>query len=241
MKHLASIVLVISCILSSSASAPKNDFTAKADAFFKKYVKNGSVDYKSISLQMNEIGGLYASIGNTNISSATDNEKKAFYINAYNLIVIYWVTKHYPLKSPLDDSGFFDKVKHKVAGEEITLNVLEIKRLLQPYKDGRFHFALACAAKSCPPLASFAYTPEKLDQQLTERTTAALNNPGWIKVDKGSKKVELSKIFEWYKGDFAQNGKTSIEWVNQYRKEKIPATFSIGYYEYDWNLNDLKK
>lgn len=213
-------------------------FTSSSDSFLKKYVSNGSVAYTKIKQNIGEVEALYALIGEMNLSGVDVAMQKSFYINAYNLIVIYWVAKHYPLKSPLDNSGFFDKVKHKVAGEEITLNSLEIKKLLLLYKDARLHFALACAAKSCPPLASFAYTPVALDKQLTERATAALNNPGWLKINNAEKKVELSKIFEWYKKDFTADGKTELEWINQYRKEKIPATYSVGFYEYNWALNE---
>ena len=69
------------------------------------------------------------------LSSASAESKKAFYINAYNLIVIYQVSKFYPLKSPLDKSGFFDKVKHQVAGEALTLNALELKTLVFTTKE----------------------------------------------------------------------------------------------------------
>ncbi|GCC52147.1 DUF547 domain-containing protein [Chryseotalea sanaruensis] len=230
------LLLVFITTLSTFANSSKA-FTEKADAFFKKYVKNGSVAYKAINLDKAEITSLYKEIGKMNLSSFSVNEKKAFYINAYNIIVIYWVAEYYPLKSPLDKSGFFDKVKHKVAGEDLSLNALEIKKLLLPYKDGRFHFVLACAAKSCPPLASFAIHPEKLEEQLNERTTMALNNGEWLRVVTADKKVALSKIFDWYKGDFTQKG-SAIEWINQYRKMKIPTDYVIEYYEYNWSLNE---
>ncbi len=230
------LVLILVTTLSSLANSSKV-FTEKADAFFKKYVKDGSVAYKSINTDKSEVTSLYKEIGQMNLSAFTDNEKKAFYINSYNLIVIYWVAEYYPLKSPLDKSGFFDKVKHKVAGEELSLNALEIKKLLLPYKDGRFHFVLACAAKSCPPLASFAIQPDKLEQQLNERTTLALNNSEWLRVENADKKVALSKIFDWYKGDFTQKG-SAIDWINQYRIVRIPVDFKIEYYEYNWSLNE---
>lgn len=239
MRKIFILLFVTTGLFTQASATTVKEFLPKADAFLKMHVKNGAVAYKVINQKPAESEALYRLIGETSLSGASDNEKKAFYINAYNIIVIYWAAKYYPLKSPLDRSGFFDKVKHIVAGEEMTLNALEIKKLLLPYKDGRFHFVLACAAKSCPPLASFAYMPEKLDQQLTERSTAALNNPEWIRVDKTKSSVGLSKIFEWYKGDFIEGGKSPIEWVNKFRKEKIPPTFSITYYEYDWSLNEL--
>lgn len=215
-----------------------NNFFDKTDAFFRKYVADGSVAYSKVKDNISEVEGLYHETGSMDLSGASPQEKKAFYIDAYNLVVIYWVAKHYPLKSPMDDSGFFDKVRHTVAGESMTLNSLEIKKLLFAYGDARIHFALACAAKSCPPLASFAYHPERLDQQLEERTRRALNDPSWLKINRSSRKVELSKIFDWYKKDFTSNGESVIEWINQYRKEKIPASYTVDFYEYNWALNE---
>ncbi len=214
-------------------------FLKDADSFFKQNVKNGSIAYDRITKDQTEILALYKAVGSMDVSKASGAGKQAFFINAYNVIVIYWVVKHYPLKSPLDNSGFFDKVKHTVAGESMTLNALEIKKLLLAYKDARFHFALACGAKSCPPLASFAFMPDQLDKQLNDRTTFAINNKDWLRVDTSMKKVAVSKIFEWYKNDFTRDGKTIIEWVNQYRKEKIPTSYTVEFYEYNWSLNEL--
>ena len=237
-KRFLALLLLVSTFFPTLAADDLSAFMKSADGFFKKYVSNGSVAYANIKQNLSEIEALYKQVDEITLLGVGDDMQKAFYINAYNVAVVYWVVKHYPLKSPLDNSGFFDKVKHKIAGEEMTLNSLEIKKLLLPFKDARFHFALACAAKSCPPLASFAYTPEGLDKQLNDRTTAALNNPEWLKVNVARKKIELSKIFEWYKKDFTTDGKTEIEWINQFRKEKIPATYAVGFYEYDWGLNE---
>ncbi len=237
MKKFVLLTLLVSTSFFST-SADVKSFLTSSDQFFKKNVDNGSVSYTKIIKNLGAIENLYKEVGEMKLDGLDENSKKAFYINAYNVVVIYWVVKHYPLKSPLDDSGFFDKVKHKVAGEDMTLNSLEIKKLLTTYKDARVHFVLACAAKSCPPLASFAYLPSTLDKQLTERASAALNNPAWLKIYANDKKVELSKIFEWYKKDFIADGKTELEWINQYRKEKIPTTYAVGFYEYNWALNE---
>lgn len=232
-------VILLSFIGNPVRATSLVDFFQQSNTFFKMYVKNGSVNYQAINKNKAGIESLYNMLGEISLSTASDKDKKAFYINAYNLVVIYWVTKHYPLKSPLDDSGFFDMIKHRVAGEDMTLNSLEIKRLLLPFKDGRIHFVLACAAKSCPPLASFAFTPESLEQQLKDRTVMAVNDNEWIKVDKLKKTVAISKIFEWYKSDFVQQGETQIDWVNQFRKEKIPSNYAVSFYEYNWSLNEL--
>jgi hypothetical protein len=217
-----------------------NSFIGRADAFMKKYVEGGQVAYSNVKQNLSEAENLYKEIGMTNLSASTQAEKKAFYINAYNIIVIYSIAKHFPVNSPMDVKGFFDTIKHTVAGEKLTLNELEGKKLLQPFKDGRLHFVLVCAAKSCPPLANYAYTPVKVEEQLTERTVLTLNNKDWIKVYPKQKKAALSKIFEWYKDDFKPDGKTVLAWINQFRNEKIPSSYSLTFYDYDWSLNDKK-
>ena len=239
MKHFAFALL----ILMSPVKTPAGDirsFILKTDAFLKKYVDNGFVAYAEVKHKLGEAEDLYKEIGKLDVAHSSSAERKAFYTNAYNIIVIYWIAKHYPIKSPMDHAGFFDKERHAITGEDLTLNELENKKLLQPYKDARIHFALACAAQSCPPLANFAYTAEKIEEQLSERAALTLNNKDWIKVYPKQKKVELSKIFEWYKGDFNRNGKSSIDWINEYREDKIPASYAVGFYEYNWSLNEKK-
>ncbi|MEO1097147.1 MAG: DUF547 domain-containing protein [Bacteroidota bacterium] len=233
------IVLALFAIALPSQSADLTSFFGEADAFLKKFVDNGKVHYQDINTNITAIENLYNDIGSMDLSNANPEAKKAFFINAYNLIVIYQVAKFYPLKSPLDRSGFFDRVKHTVAGESITLNALEIKKLVLTYKDPRIHFVLACAAVSCPPLASFAYLPSKLNSQLDTRTKLSVNNNNWLKVSTGAKQASISKIFDWYKKDFTMNGEnTVIEFINKYRKAAIPASYSIVHYEYDWSLNE---
>lgn len=237
MKYLL-ILLFFATLIFSGALPPSADFTQAADQFFSTFVKDGLVDYQKVKQQMNEMNALYQQIGQTSLQDADKMEKKAFYINAYNLIVIRQIAKQYPVSSPMDIKGFFDQQKHKVAGEMLTLNELEKQKLLQTYQDARIHFVLVCAAVSCPPLASYAFTAEKLDQQIEERTRLALNDSKFIRVRPEQKKVEVSQILDWYKSDFLREAPSLLAYVNRYRTEKIPASYDLGYYEYNWQLNE---
>lgn len=234
---ILTLFLVIFATNTRAASLP--EFFSEADDFLEKWVMKGDVNYAGVKKNFSQIESLYQQVGAMNLSEASKAEEKAFYINAYNLVVIYQVAKYYPLKSPMNKSGFFDQVDHTVAGKRMTLNELEIKQLVLPYGDPRIHFALACAAKSCPPLASFAYQPTKLDSQLEQRTKKSVNNAEFVRVDAATSQVSVSKIFDWYKKDFTQGGQTITEFLNKYRSSSIPASYRIGYYEYDWSLNDM--
>ncbi|MEM9672338.1 MAG: DUF547 domain-containing protein [Cyclobacteriaceae bacterium] len=231
-------IIVGSILISSFATLDISKFTEGTDQLLEGHVKDGLVDYQALAKEQESVKELYQQIGSMSLDGASDAEKKAFYINAYNIITIYQIIENYPVKSPMNINGFFDKKKHQVAGESLTLNQLEKERLLKNHFDARAHFVLVCAALSCPPLADFAYQAEQLDEQIEEKTRQALNNPEFIRVNKGKKKVLVSKIFDWYKSDFTKDQSSVLAYINQYRDEKIPDSYKLGYYEYDWSLND---
>ncbi|AXT52453.1 DUF547 domain-containing protein [Aquimarina sp. BL5] len=236
MKKIIFLLTFLTVTIGSAQNTA--DFFTKSDAFFKKHVTKGKVDYKSIKNDPTTLNELLDIAAGASVSKNDSKTFQAFFINGYNLSVIKGIVDNYPTKSPLDIKGFFDKTKYTLGGKTTTLNDLENKILRKNFPtEARFHFALVCAGLGCPPIISEAYTPSLLEKQLQRQTTIALNNPNFIKV-KG-KKVQLSKIFEWYKGDFTQNG-SEIDYVNQFRKEKIPTNAKVSYYPYNWSLNSIK-
>lgn len=232
-------ILIAILLISSLGFAQATDtFFTKADAFFKAQVNDGLVNYASIKQDASGLNELVALAQSISIDPSDAKTYQAFWINAYNLYVIKGIVDKYPVSSPLDIKGFFDKIKHNVGGKQISLNDIENKLLRDIFKkEARFHFVLVCAGLGCPPIINEAYTPAKLESQLQRQTELALNNPSFIKV-KG-KKVQISQIFEWYNGDFIQNG-SELDYINQFRKEQIPSGTKVSYYAYDWKLNDTK-
>lgn len=215
------------------------EFFSKADAFFKAHVKSGKVDYDAIKASPSNLYSLLDLARTISVSNKDSRTYQAFWINTYNLSVIKGVVDKYPIKSPLDINGFFDTETYVAGGKNVTLNTMENNLLRANFpKEARFHFVLVCAGLGCPPIIDRAYLPETLEVQLQEQTILALNDPSFVRI-KG-KRVYLSQIFEWYREDFTQNGKSLLEFVNQYRKEKITDNVKIGYYPYDWSLNETK-
>ncbi|MEM1219355.1 MAG: DUF547 domain-containing protein [Bacteroidota bacterium] len=239
MKNLIVFLLVSFSVQGLVAQAPIGaDFFKEVDAFMKTYVEGNGVDYAAVKQNPSTLNALVDQVANATVSGADAATTQAFYINAYNLLVINGVVQNYPLNSVLDVTGFFDGKKHTVAGKSMTLNQLEKEQLLKTYKDARFHFVLVCGAVDCPPIASFAYTPEKLEEQLDQRTRRALNDPGFIQIDMGSNKASLSQIFEWYASDFGGSKKAVRAYINQYRAVPISANYTTDFYNYNWSLND---
>lgn len=238
MKTIKSISLVIVLFLVTMTSAQTTaDFFSKSDAFLKANVENGRVTYKSIKDNPAALNDLIEMVKSISVSKDNVEEYQAFWINGYNLLVIDGIIKNYPIKSPLDKPGFFDKNKNEIGGTRITLNDIENKLLRKIFpKEARFHFVLVCGGLGCPPIVNEAYTPSKLDEQLEKQTKLALNDPKFIQVYKN--KVKISQIFEWYKGDFEHDGKV-IDFINKYKSERLPEKAKISYYPYDWTLNEV--
>ncbi len=179
---------------------------------------------------------LIAFIADADVSGKEKNEQLAFYINAYNLFTIKLIVDHYPVQSPMEIMGFFDSKKIMVAGKKTTLNDLENKKI-RAFDDPKIHFALVCAARGCPQIADYAFMPAHLDEQLTERTKHALNDPLFIRVE--GDKVKISEIFKWYYRDFGKTDTQLISFINKFRDSPLPSGTRLSYYTYDWTLNEI--
>lgn len=235
-RHLLTAILFFIMITYLPAQE-LSTFFGKTDTFFKTYVENGLVNYSAINKNPETLESILREAENISVPKSDASNYQAFWINAYNILVIDGIMSSYPLKSPLDIPGFFDKNTHNIGGKSLTLNDIENKMLRAEFpKEPRFHFVLVCAGLGCPPIIDEAYVPSKLEAQLQEQTILALNDPEFIKVAKN--KVRISQIFEWYKSDFEQMGDV-VDFINTYRKEKLPENPKVSYYPYDWTLNDF--
>jgi len=222
---------VITMLFGSFATAQGNIFFDKTDAFLKKYVSDNKVDYAAIKKNSSELDEILKLIADYELTNE-NNTNQAFLINAYNLLVIKGVSVKFPIKSPLDIPGFFDKITYTISSKKVTLNDIENKMLRAKYDDARLHFVLVCGANGCPPILPEAYLPKTLDAKLDQQTTKALNNPNFIKVT--GDKIQLSQLFEWYKEDFKNK---EIEFINSFRENKLNPKSKFSYYPYDWSLN----
>lgn len=212
-------------------------FFKKSDTFFKSTVENGKVAYATIHDNPAELNELMKLAKDISVSKEDALAYQAFWINAYNIAVIKGIIDHYPTKSPLSHAGFFDKITYELGGREISLNDIEHKLLRAQFKDPRFHFVLVCGALGCPPIINRAYFPKTLDQQLQEQTELAINGDYFITIDHKKKRIYGSQILKWYKEDFTDKDFNTIDFINSYRKEKIPNNYKLHYSTYNWSLN----
>ncbi len=237
---MKSIALICFILLSSQLFGQVDklqSFESDTDEFLSTYVNNGFVDYELITNSNTQLNELVENIADIKLTNFNDAEKQSFYINAYNILVIDQIIKHYPVSSVKEIPGFFNRTRYEVAGKNLTLDGIEKDILLKEYKDSRFHFALICGAKDCPKMWNHAYTADILNKQLDEQSKRALNDPSFLKVSEN--KIGLSEIFKWNRFEF--NGERAmLEFINFFRAEPISLEAKTYYYDYDWTLNDVK-
>lgn len=206
------------------------------DRLLQKHVSNtGKVDYAGFKEDLDLLNAYLAELASFPVEKDWPREHKmAYWINAYNAFTIKLIVDHYPVSSIRDlYKGNPWDVKWITLGEKkYSLNNIENDILRPQFKDARIHFAVNCAAKSCPPLANKAFTGKNLDQLLDQQTRQFINNNRYNDIKSG--KVKVSKIFEWYAEDF--DG--LIPFLNQYSAANIQKDSKIEYAEYDWSLNN---
>ncbi|WP_026902643.1 DUF547 domain-containing protein [Pedobacter glucosidilyticus] len=199
----------------------------------------GIVNYKAFMKDKLTLQQYLKSLVNVKVSTLSKDEQLAFWINIYNAATIDQILRNYPVKSIMDISGgkvWDQKLPYTFAGKSYTLNEIEKVKLIEELNDARVHFAVNCAAVSCPKLLNKAYTADNVQSLLNANTSAFLNNTEFNKLSPS--KAQLSNIFNWYKADFAKAEGSVAAFINKYAKVKIKENTPLSYINYNWSLND---
>lgn len=234
MMRLKTLIIVL-FLAGTAFGQSQAKFFDNADVFFKTFTKDGRVNYDAIKAEPKLLNWLVTYLATETIDKRTE---KAYLINAYNILVIDKLIKNPKLvDSPLKISGFFENSTATLEGKKVSLNQIENQMIRPVYKDPRVHFVLVCGGLGCPPIASYAYRPEKLDMQMEHQTKLAMNDNAFV-YDKADKKsIYISQIFEWYQGDFGSSTKDVVKYINGYRDNAFDEGFKVRYYDYDWTIN----
>lgn len=219
---------------SSQGASGSADYAAW-DALLRKHVnKAGRVDYAGFASDKIALDRYLRTLAaNPPAGSWGRARKMAYWINAYNAFTVDLIVKNYPLNSilSLDNGKTWDVKRISLGGQTYSLNQIENEILRARFNDPRIHFAINCAAKSCPPLSNRAYTAANLERTLTERTRAFINDTRFNTF--APDHARISKIFEWYSADFGD----LKAFLNRYAAVQLQPAAAVEFQEYDWALN----
>jgi hypothetical protein len=235
------VSLILGLGLTGSGRAALPD-PAAFDAVLAARAHGGGFDYRGATGQdKKRLAAYLANLGDARPSAMTPDEKKAFYVNAYNAMAIGIVLDRYPIKSIMDVDGAFKKIERRIGGETLSLDGIENK--LRSQDDPRFHFAIVCVSESCPPLAPRAYTAEGISDAFERQGRAFVNDPKRNSIDRAKGKVSLSKIFDWNGKEFERDAGSVSKYVARYAADSETAAWLASraqkpeFLEYDWALN----
>lgn len=211
----------------------------------QQYVKDGKVDYAGFQSEEAKLDRYLASLERVDIKMLSRDEQFAFYANTYNAWTIKLILSKYPKIKSIKSLGVFNtgpwkKKVVRLKGETVSLDNVEHDILRPQFKDPRVHFAINCAAKSCPPLRSEAYQGDILHQQLDESTRSFINDPKRYRLEGNN--LYVSRIFKWFSEDFKDG---VLGFFKQYADGQLKirlnnsGKINVKYLEYDWSLNDM--
>jgi len=249
MRWAALVSLLALSSARPTAAQTQVDHTAWG-LLLKRHVVSGLVDYEGLRQDRATLDRYVVSLQDVQPSQlGSPQAQLAFWINAYNANVVKGVLDHGPIASVKEVEGFFDRIRYRVAGRDLTLN--EIEGEGRALGDWRIHFAVVCASSSCPPLRAEAYAADRLESQLAEQTRQFLDNPQrGMRIE--GETLWASKIFDWYMTDFVPakelglfrrlTSEKLLSVLSPYLKPEVgravrQRTLELRFMDYDWSLN----
>jgi len=253
--------------LSAHAQSPGSDLPNHQEftALLADVVDYPSVDYAALVQERSRLDRYLDALGVVDPGALADTDhdtRLAFWINAYNACMLLRVVDRYPLE---EAGSFLGRFKNRVAGRPAN-SVWQIQdvftgdhcviagasrsqdeiehEIIRPMGDPRIHFAVNCAAISCPPLPPHAFDAARLDEQLDARVQAFVTSEAHLRLTDGDPPtLRLGKVLEWYASDFGgvEGVRTFLlPYLTPDQREAVasPET-GIEFMEYDWTLNDV--
>ncbi len=210
------------------------------------HVTDGRVDYDGFKRDEAELGRYLAVLSATDPEALSRQHQFAFYINAYNAFTVKLILTRYPdINSIKEISSFFSNAWSRkfipLNGFKVSLDHIEHDILRPRFKDPRVHFAINCAARSCPPLSNTPYEGDTLETRLDEQTRRFINDPKNTFLKDGT--LFVSRIFKWFDDDFSGN---PLGFIRQYADDALKQALDqasargdirLEYLHYDWTLN----
>lgn len=228
---------------------------AQFSRLLARYVdEKGQVDYARLKRQEDSTLAPYLQqLAATNPARLTRDAQLAFWINAYNAYALKLIVDHYPVSTiwattpgpakPSKEKSPFKMEIGEVADTTRTLDEIEHQIIRKRFDEPRIHFALVCAAASCPRLRREAYTGPRLDAQLDDQARTFLHDEQKNRIPARDGRIVLSRILKWYGQDFGLSTGAIQRYIARYfegpvRDRLSRAGYAVDFLPYDWSLND---
>jgi len=235
------LLAAILFLLPLAASAqPDPDYSAWTQLLKSYYDPARGMDYAALKAHdFAAIQRIRQQLSRVKPQTLNKKQQLAYWINVYNVNTVATILESYPVASIRDIStdpivrlNVFKKERVPAEGTLLSLDTIENGKIREGFHDPRIHFAINCAAKSCPPIRMEAYTGANIDAQLDDqvRKFVAAN----VRLRGGV--VHTTKIMDWFSKDFDNWAGGKLAFLRRYMK--IDGNPDFEYDDYDWALND---
>src|SRR5262245_29957479 len=231
------------------------DYRPWGELLAKYYDPAKGMNYKALKAQDKKtLDDLRRQMATADVQLLSRPDQLAYWINLYNISVVGIVVDNYPVESirdlstdPLIRLNIFKKELVDTKRGKLSLNDIENDKIREGFKDPRIHFAINCAARSCPPIRTEPYEGPRLSQQLDDQVRKFLDGPNGARVEKkgGGVVIHVTKVMDWFADDFRKwSGSQEdflIRYVTSDKRKLIEAAgnqVDLVFYDYDWKLND---
>lgn len=243
MRGLLALTLLLAGLATSAHAAPaprstRPAFDSALDALLAKHVKRGVVDYPGLcGADHPRLVACLEALASVDTDALAPRERTAFGIDLYNATVLGAVCERGRAgwSAAADSFALFHAPLVRTHGRTLSLDQLEHGLLVPGAKDPRLHFALVCAARSCPVLLPRAYRAADLDSLLDANLRAFLADPARNRFDAATRTAHLSRIFDWYAADFGGPGGV-LAYVTKASGRDLTG-WTVKFLDYDWSLN----
>jgi hypothetical protein len=256
-KTLALFGLLLAVAALPAVAAPP-DYKPWGELLSKYYDPARGMNYKALKANDKKaLDDLRKQMAQVDVVSLSRNDQLAYWINLYNISVVNVVVEHYPVASIRDIStdpiirlNVFKKDNVLTRKGPMALQDVEDAKVREGFKDPRIHFAINCAAKSCPPIRPEPYTGAEISNQLDDQVRKFLNGPHGVQVARNGGELDLhvTKIMDWFKDDFDKWGGGRVPFITRFvasdkraQIDKAGNQVNLKFDDYDWKLNDASK
>ena len=255
----ANLVLVglalLAAVAGPAGAALPPDYKAWGDLLAKYYDPAKGMNYKALKAQDKKtLDDLRRQMATVDVQTLSRPDQFAYWINLYNISVVGVVVDNYPVASirdlstdPIIRINIFKKDLVDTKRGKVSLNDIENDKIREGFKDPRIHFAINCAAKSCPPIRPEPYVGSRISEQLDDQARKFLNGPNGVRLEKKgvSVVIHVTKVMDWFGDDFNKWGGGQVNFIIRYvtedKAKPIRAAgthVDLDFDDYNWMLND---
>ena len=269
-SSLVGVLLAHVALAAQPVPSTVHVFHRPLDELLDVYVRDGFVYYNALRLERSKLDRYVAALSGPAaavLTGGTPAQQMAFWINAYNALVLRTVVDHFPIRGRAAEypvgsirqiPGAFEKATHRVAGRVVSLDTIE-KDILVPLGDARVLLALGRGAYGGGRLRSEAFDAATLETQLAAVAAESVKRAALVKIDPAGNVLSVSPVFSWREAAFVASfaARADAQFVQRSPIERAVLAliapnlfgaerefleknaFTMQFHAFDWRLNDL--